>query len=37
MTGTWPVSFQNANVYDNQATPQPIPGIVWFAGAVKGV
>lgn len=35
--GTWPLTFENSTVYDGQATPQPIPGIIWFAGAVKGV
>jgi len=35
--GVYPVSIQNAVVYDGQSTPQPIPGILWFAGAVKGV
>jgi hypothetical protein len=35
--GVYPLSVQNAVVYDNQPTPQPIPGIEWFAGAVSGV
>ena len=35
--GTYPVSIENAVVYDGQASPQPIPGIQWFAGALKGV
>jgi len=35
--GIYPVLIQNGVVYDNQSTPQPIPGILWFAGAVKGV
>jgi phage baseplate assembly protein gpV len=36
-TGTYPVTLQNGVVYDAQATPQPIPGISWFAGALQGV
>lgn len=35
--GVFPLSVQNAVVYDSQPTPQPIPGIAWFAGAVTGV
>jgi phage baseplate assembly protein gpV len=36
--GTWPLTFENSNVYDGQQpTPQPIPGLSWFAGALKGV
>ncbi len=35
--GVYPLSIQNAVVYDSQPTPQPIPGIAWFAGAVTGV
>ena len=35
--GVFPLSVQNAVVYDSQPTPQPIPGIAWFAGAVEGV
>jgi hypothetical protein len=35
--GTFPMAFQNGIVYDNQATPQPLPGISWYAGALKGV
>jgi Cohesin domain len=35
--GVYPLTIQNAIVYDNQPTPQPIPGIAWFAGAVTGV
>ena len=35
--GVYPLAIQNAVVYDNQPTPQPIPGIAWFAGAVTGV
>ena len=35
--GVYPLSIQNAVVYDNQPTPQPIAGIEWFAGAVTGV
>jgi cohesin domain-containing protein len=35
--GVYPLSIENAVVYDNQPTPQPIPGINWFAGAVTGV
>jgi len=34
--GVYPLSVQNAVVYDSQPTPQPIPGIAWFAGAVAG-
>lgn len=35
--GTAPITLQNGIVYDGQSTPQPIPGILWFAGAVVGV
>ena len=35
--GVYPLAVENAVVYDNQQTPQPIPGIEWFAGAVTGV
>ncbi len=35
--GVFPVVIENEVVYDNQLNPQPIPGISWFAGAVKGV
>jgi len=35
--GVYPVSIQNTVVYDSQPIPQPIPAILWFAGAVKGV
>jgi phage baseplate assembly protein gpV len=35
--GTYPVTLQNGIVYDAQPTPQPIPGISWFAGALQGV
>jgi len=35
--GTFPVALQNGIVYDAQAVPQPIPGILWFAGALTGV
>jgi hypothetical protein len=35
--GVYPLTVENAVVYDNQATPQPIPGIAWFAGAVTGL
>jgi hypothetical protein len=35
--GVYPLTIQNAVVYDSQSTPQPIPGIAWFAGAVTGV
>jgi hypothetical protein len=35
--GVYPLSIENAVVFDSQATPQPIPGIAWFAGAVEGV
>jgi len=35
--GTFPVTFQNSVVYDAQSTPQPIPGVSWFAGALQGV
>lgn len=34
--GVFPMSIENAVVFDSQATPQPIPGISWFAGAVQG-
>ena len=34
--GVYPLTVQNAVVYDSQSTPQPIPGMVWFAGAVAG-
>lgn len=36
-TGVYPLTIENAVVYDSQATPQPISGIAWFAGAVEGV
>lgn len=36
-TGTFPLVIQNGAVYDGQATPQPIAGISWFAGALQGV
>jgi Cohesin domain len=36
--GTFPVTLDNMNVYDNQQpTPQPLSGILWFAGALKAV
>jgi len=35
--GVYPVQIQNSVVYDGQPTPQPIPGIAWFAGAVTAV
>jgi hypothetical protein len=35
--GVYPVAIENAVVYDGQLTPQPLPGIAWFAGAVTGV
>jgi hypothetical protein len=35
--GTYPVTLQNGVVYDAQPTPQPIPGMSWFAGALRGV
>ena len=35
--GVFPMSVENAVVFDSQTTPQPIPGIAWFAGAVEGV
>ncbi len=35
-TGVFPVTIVNAVAYDNQSTPQPLPGILWFAGAVTG-
>ena len=36
--GTYPLTLENRVVYDNQQPdPQPIPGILWSAGAVKGV
>jgi phage baseplate assembly protein gpV len=34
--GTFPMSLQNGSVYDNQAAPQPLSGISWYAGALKG-
>ncbi len=34
--GSYPLSIQNAVVYDGQSTPQPIGGISWFAGSVTG-
>jgi hypothetical protein len=37
LAGTYPVTLQNGIVYDAQGTPQPIPGISWFAGALQGV
>lgn len=36
-TGVFPMTIENAVVYDSQSTPQPIPGIAWYAGAVEGV
>lgn len=35
--GTFPLTYQNGVVYDAQSTPQPIPGMSWFAGALQGV
>jgi len=35
--GVFPLTIENQAVFDNQPTPQPIPGIAWFAGAVQGV
>jgi hypothetical protein len=35
--GTAPVTLENGVVFDAQATPQPIPNILWFAGALAGV
>jgi len=35
--GIYPVLIQNASLYDGQSTPQPLPGISWFAGAVSGI
>ncbi len=34
--GVYPVTIENAVVYDGQSSPQPIPGIAWFAGAITG-
>jgi hypothetical protein len=34
--GVYPLFVENAVVYDGQPTPQPIPGITWYAGAVTG-
>jgi Cohesin domain len=34
--GVYPMAIQNAVVYDGQSTPQPIPGVTWYAGAVSG-
>jgi hypothetical protein len=34
--GIYPVTIQNQAMYDGQPTPQPMPGIDWFAGALKG-
>jgi len=35
--GTYPLTIENASVYDGQPTPQPLPGISWFGGALRGV
>ena len=35
--GTNQVVLQNGVVVNAQPTPQPIPGILWFAGALTGV
>ena len=35
--GTFPVMLQNGVVYDAQPIPQPIPNILWKAGALTGV
>ena len=35
-SGTTPVTIENGIVYDAQPTPQPIPGILWFGGALQG-
>ncbi len=36
--GTYPLTLENRVVYDNQQpNPQPIPGILWFAGALTGI
>lgn len=36
-SGTFPMGLENGVVYDNQAAPQPLSGISWYAGALKGV
>ena len=36
-TGTFPVTYENSAIYDAQNPPQPLGGIAWFAGALKGV
>ena len=35
--GVYPVSVAGEVVYDSQSIPQPIAGVVWFTGAVKGL
>jgi hypothetical protein len=35
--GTYPVTIENGIVYNAQSPPQPIAGILWFAGALQGV
>lgn len=35
--GVFPVTIENQELDDNQHPPQPLPGILWKAGAVKGV
>ena len=35
--GTSPVTLENGVVVDAQATPQPLPNILWYAGALAGV
>ena len=35
--GVFPLRVENPAVYDGQSTPQPIPDIDWYAGAVEGI
>jgi hypothetical protein len=35
--GVYPLVIENEVVYDGQDPPQPVSGVSWFAGAVKGV
>lgn len=36
-SGTFPVAYDNSAIYDAENPPQPVGGLAWFAGALKGV
>lgn len=35
--GNFPIAFENGVVTDAQSTPQPLPGMLWFAGTLQGL